>query len=277
MFDHAIRRLPRPQDVAHLNTQQLRDTFLVTDLFVPGELRGVFTDMDRFVVGGAVPIQPVTLENHKETGRSFFLERRELGTLNLGGPGLIHADGKSFTLDRLDCAYLPMGTQSVVFESQQPKNPARFYWLSCPAHAAHPAAMMKTKDAAPVALGSQATSNQRTIYKYIHAGGIASCQLVLGFTELAEGSVWNSFPPHTHNRRVEVYLYFDLGGKIVMHFMGEPSETRHLIMHNEQAVLAPAWSLHAGCGTGNYRFIWGMAGENQTFNDMDAVNPVDLR
>ncbi len=260
-----------------MNTQQLREAFLVADLFAPGELRGVFTDMDRFVVGGAVPLQPLELANHKETGRAYFLERRELGAINIGGPGIIHADSKSFALERLDCAYLPMGTRSVVFESVAPNNPARFYWLSCPAHAACPAAMMKSNEAAPVTLGSQATSNQRTIYKYIHTGGMASCQLVLGFTALAEGSVWNSFPPHTHNRRVEVYFYFDLGEKIVMHFMGEPAETRHLILHEQQAVLAPAWSLHAGCGTGNYRFVWGMAGENQTFDDMDAVRPTDLR
>jgi 4-deoxy-L-threo-5-hexosulose-uronate ketol-isomerase len=277
MFSDAIRRMPRPQDVVLMNTEQLRETFLVPGLFAPGELRGVFTDLDRLVVGGVVPLQPVELANHKETGRAFFLERRELGTINIGGPGVVHADGKSFALDRLDCAYLPMGTRSVTFESADAKNPARFYWLSCPAHAAHPATMMKSKDAAPVALGSTAGANQRTIRKYIHAGGIQSCQLVMGFTELAEGSVWNTFPPHTHNRRTEIYVYFDLAEKVLVHLMGEPAQTRHLFVQNEQVVLSPAWSIHSGCGTGNYRFIWGMAGENQTFDDMDGIKPADLR
>ena len=277
MLTDAIRRMPRPQDVALMNTQQLRDAFLATDLFDAGQLRGVFTDLDRLVVGGVMPLKPLELPNHKETGRAFFLERRELGTINVGGPGVVNADGKSFALDRLDCAYLPMGTRSVIFESQDAKHPAKFYFLSCPAHAAHPAALMKQKDATPVALGSQANANQRTIRKYIHTGGIPSCQLVMGFTELAEGSVWNSFPPHTHNRRAEIYFYFDLGDKVLVHLMGEPAATRHLFMHNEQVALSPDWSIHCGCGTGNYRFIWGMAGENQTFDDMDAVAPANLR
>ncbi len=260
-----------------MNTQQLRETFLVTDLFVPGQLNGVFTDLDRLVVGGATPIKPLELPNHKETGRGFFLERRELGAINVGGPGTVRADGKSFALDRLDCIYLPMGTKSVVFESADPKNPAKFYFLSCPAHASQPAAVMKYKDATPVSLGSQASANQRTIRKYIHSGGIQSCQLVMGFTELAEGSVWNTFPPHTHNRRTEIYFYFDLGDQVLVHLMGEPTATRHLFMHNEQVALSPAWSIHSGCGAGNYRFVWGMAGENQTFDDMDGAKPADLR
>jgi len=269
--------MPRPQDVALMDTQQLRDTFLVADLFSPGQLNGVFTDLDRLLVGGAMPLKPLEMPNHKETGRAFFLERRELGTLNVGGPGVVHADGKSFPLGRLDCAYVPMGTRSLAFESADAKNPAKFYFLSCPAHAALPAASMRQKDATPVALGTQASANQRTIYKYIHAGGIQSCQLVMGFTELAEGSVWNSFPPHTHARRVEIYFYFDLADRILVHLMGEPAQTRHLFMHNEQVALSPSWSIHAGCGFGNYRFSWGMAGENQTFDDMDGVKPPDMR
>jgi 4-deoxy-L-threo-5-hexosulose-uronate ketol-isomerase len=277
MFENTIRRMPRPQDMAGLTTQQLRDTFAVTNLFTPSELRGVFTDLDRLVVGGAMPLQPVELPNHKETGRAFFLERRELGAINVGGPGAVQAHGKTFSLDRLDCVYLPMGTKSVIFESQDPKNPAKFYFLSCPAHAAHPAATMKPKDASPVPLGSQAAANQRTIYKYIHTGGIQSCQLVMGFTALAEGNMWNSFPPHTHWRRTEIYFYFDLGENVLAHFMGEPQQTRHLFLHNEEAALSPNWSVHCGCGTGNYKFIWGMAGENQTFDDMDGVKPLDLR
>ena len=261
-----------------MTTAQLRDNFLVTGLFKAGELSAKFTDLDRLVVGGAMPTsKPLELPNHKETGRAFFLERRELGAINVGGAGKIIADGKTFALEKLDCAYLPMGTKSVSFVSDDAKNPAKFYILSCPAHAAHPATMMKSKDATPVALGTQETANKRTIYKFIHQGGIQSCQLVMGLTALEEGSVWNSFPPHTHWRRTEIYLYFDLGEKIVSHFVGEPQETRHVFAHNEDAALSPNWSIHCGCGTGNYKFIWGMAGENQVFDDMDAVKPQDLR
>jgi 4-deoxy-L-threo-5-hexosulose-uronate ketol-isomerase len=245
MFENIIRRMPRPQDVPRLNTQELRDTFHITNLFAPGGLRGTFTDLDRLVVGGIMPVRPVELPNHKETGRAFFLERRELGALNVGGPGAVHADGRTFAADRLDCVYLPMGTKSVTFESQDAKKPA--------------------------------TANKRTIYKYIHSGGMQSCQLVMGFTALEEGSVWNSFPPHTHWRRTEVYFYFDLGENVLTHFLGEPQQTRHLFLHNEEVALSPNWSIHCGCGTGNYKFIWGMAGENQTFDDMDGVKPVDLR
>ncbi|MBU6408849.1 MAG: 5-dehydro-4-deoxy-D-glucuronate isomerase [Verrucomicrobia bacterium] len=277
MFENTIRRTPRPQDVARMTTQELRETFLIHDLFKPGELRANFTDLDRLVVGGVMPSKPIELPNHRETGRAFFLERRELGAINVGGAGSVHVDGKMFALERLDCVYAPMGAKSVVFESQDPRQPARFYFLSCPAHGAHPAAMMKQKDASPVALGSGAAANKRTIYKFIHQGGIQSCQLVMGFTALEEGSVWNSFPPHVHWRRTEIYFYFDLGDNVLAHFMGEPEATRHLFMHNEDAVLSPNWSIHCGCGSGNYKFIWGMAGENQVFDDMDGVKPLDLR
>jgi 4-deoxy-L-threo-5-hexosulose-uronate ketol-isomerase len=277
MLENTIRRMPRPQDVAAMSTQELRDTFQITSLFAPGELRGMFTDLDRLMVGGVTPLKPVELPNHKETGRVSFLERRELGAINIGGPGVVHVDGKNFSTERLDCVYAPMGTKSVVFESSDAKNPAKFYLLSCPAHAPHPAAIMKHKEATPVPLGSQATANQRTIYKFIHQGGIQSCQLVMGLTDLAEGNVWNSFPPHTHWRRTEVYLYFDLGEKVLAHFLGEPQRTRHLFLHNEEVALSPNWSIHCGCGSGNYKFIWGMAGENQVFDDMDAVKLLDLR
>jgi len=278
MFENSIRRMPRAQDIARMNTQELRDTFLISNLFAPGELRGQFTDLDRLVVGGIMPsARPVELPKHKETGRAFFLERRELGAINIGGAGKVVADGKTFALERLDCVYVPMGTKQVSFESSDAKDPAKFYFLSCPAHSAHPATMMKSKDATPVNLGAQETSNKRTIYKFIHQGGIQSCQLVMGFTELAEGNVWNSFPPHTHWRRTEIYFYFDLGEKVLSHFFGEPQETRHLFLHNEEVALSPNWSMHFGVGTGNYKFIWGMAGENQVFDDMDAVKPSELR
>jgi 4-deoxy-L-threo-5-hexosulose-uronate ketol-isomerase len=278
MFESTIRRMPRPQDVAGMTTQELRDTFLLTGLFAPGQLTGTFTDLDRLVVGGVMPAgKAVELPNHRETGRAFFLEHREFGAINIGGAGAVHADGKTFSTDHLDCVYLPMGTKLVAFESKDAGNPAKFYFLSCPAHAAHPAAMMKPKDASPVPLGAQATANKRTIYKYIHQGGIQSCQLVMGFTALEEGNVWNSIPPHTHWRRTEIYFYFDLGANVLTHFMGEPQQTRHLFLHNEEVALSPNWSIHCGCGTGNYKFIWGMAGENQVFDDMDVVMPPDLR
>jgi 4-deoxy-L-threo-5-hexosulose-uronate ketol-isomerase len=278
MFENTIRRTTRPQDLIGMSTQQLRDTFHVTNLFVPGELHGYFTDLDRLVVGGVMPEgKPVELPNHKETGRAFFLERRELGAINVGGAGRVIADGKSFALDKSDCVYLPMGTKQVSFESADAKNPAKFYFLSCPAHAAHPARMMKSTEATPVNLGAQETANKRTIYKFIHQGGIQSCQLVMGLTALEPGSVWNSFPPHTHWRRTEIYFYFDLGAQVLSHFFGEPQETRHLFLHNDEAALSPNWSMHFGVGSGNYKFIWGMAGENQVFDDMDAVKPADLR
>jgi 4-deoxy-L-threo-5-hexosulose-uronate ketol-isomerase len=278
MFENTIRRTPRPQDVAGMSTQDLREAFQIAGLFAPGELRGHFTDLDRLVVGGAMPVnKPIELANHKETGRAFFLERRELGAINVGGAGKVLADGQSFLLEKLDCVYLPVGTKQVSFESNDAKNLAKFYFLSCPAHAAHPAAMMKAEDAAPVNLGAAETANKRTIYKFIHPGGIQSCQLVMGLTELADGNVWNSFPPHTHWRRTEIYFYFDLGAQILAHFFGEPQETRHLFLHNEEVALSPNWSMHFGVGSGNYKFIWGMAGENQVFDDMDAVKPLDLR
>jgi 4-deoxy-L-threo-5-hexosulose-uronate ketol-isomerase len=278
MLESSIRRTPRPQDLIGMSPQELRATFQITNLFVPGEITGHFTDLDRLVVGGAMPTaKPIELPNHNETGRAFFLERRELGAINIGGAGKIVADGKAFSLEKLDCVYLPMGTKKVSFEGNDGEKPAKFYFLSCPAHAAHPAAMMKASEAAPVNLGGQETANQRTIYKFIHQGGIQSCQLVMGLTALEPGNVWNSFPPHTHWRRTEIYFYFDLGEKILAHFLGEPSATRHVFLHNEEVALSPNWSTHFGCGMGNYKFIWGMAGENQAFDDMDAVKPVDLR
>lgn len=261
-----------------MTTAELREAFYVPSLYVPGQIRLRFTDLDRFVVGGAVPAdRPLVLENHKETGRSFFLERRELGALNTGGSGSVTVDGKSFPVEPEACIYVGMGAKQVSFASTDAANPAKFFILSCPAHAAFPTAVATAKDANTIPLGSPESANQRVIRQYIHEKGIQSCQLVMGYTELAEGSVWNSFPPHTHNRRTEIYFYFDLGERVLAHFMGEPQATRHLFLHDEEAVLSPSWSIHCGCGQGSYKFIWGMAGENQRFDDMDAVNPLDLR
>jgi 4-deoxy-L-threo-5-hexosulose-uronate ketol-isomerase len=261
-----------------MTTEELRVNFLLTGLFSPGEVNGVFTDLDRLVAGGIVPSrEPVELPNHRETGRPFFLEQRELGAINTGGPGAAHIDGKTLAVDSLAGVYVGAGARNVAFESKDPDRPTKFFFLSCPAHAAFPSAVMTRSEAATAALGSQAGANQRVIRKYIHPGGIRSCQLVMGYTELAEGSVWNTFPPHTHHRRSEVYFYFDLGERVLVHFLGEPAATRHLFIQNEQGALSPSWSIHAGCGSGSYKFIWGMAGENQNFDDMDPVKPGDLR
>ena len=261
-----------------MTTFELRDTFLISGLCVAGQIKLQLTDLDRFFVGGAVPITvSLSLENHKETGRAFFLERRELGAINTGGSGTVTVDGKVFSVEPEACIYVGMGAREVQFASNDAKNPAKFFILSCPAHAAFPPAVATKQDANTIPLGTPAAANQRVIRQYIHEKGIQSCQLVMGYTELAEGSVWNTFPPHTHNRRTEIYFYFNLGERIVSHFMGEPQATRHLFVHDEEAVLSPPWSIHCGCGQGNYKFIWGMAGENQRFDDMDAVKPLDLR
>ena len=278
MFEPLVRRMPRQDAVAGMTTQELREAFLMENVFAPGRGRGAFTDLDRMVVGGVIPVSgPVALSNHAETGRSFFLEKRELGAINLGGPGAVRADGTLLAAEPMSCVYAGAGTRDLEFESRDPSNPARFFFLSCPAHAPLPAAVLRREEAATTPMGSQESANKRVIRKYIHEGGIRSCQLVLGYTELAEGSVWNSFPPHTHSRRSEVYFYFNLGDRVLAHFMGRPDATRHLFVHNEQAVLSPSWSIHCGCGTGSYSFIWGMAGENQVFDDMDAVKPADLK
>lgn len=261
-----------------MTPEELRESFLVPRIYQPGGLQGLFTDLDRLVVAGAMPgATPVEWPNHRETGRGSFLERRELGAINTGGPGEVCVDGQTFPVAALGCIYVGMGTRQVTFASTDPEQPAKFFILSCPAHAEFPTGVATREDATVIALGSQASANQRVIRQYIHETGMRSCQLVMGYTELAEGNVWNTFPPHTHNRRSEIYFYFDLDERVLAHFMGEPAATRHLFIRNEQAVLSPPWSIHAGCGQGHYKFIWGMAGENQTFTDMDAVNPADLR
>jgi 4-deoxy-L-threo-5-hexosulose-uronate ketol-isomerase len=245
-----------------------------------GKVVMTFTDLDRMAVGGVKPTgSAVTLENDRETGSDFFLARRELGVLHIGGGrGTVRVDGKAHEMNPLDCLYVSMGSKSVTFESADKSAPAKFFLMSCPAHGACPTTLVRKDEAKPIALGEQKTSNQRKIYQYIHQNGIKSAQLVMGFTELAEGNVWNSFPPHTHSRRTEIYFYFDLPKDgVVVHFLGRPDATKHMFVHNEQAVLSPSWSIHCGCGTGAYRFIWAMAGENQTFDDMDKLSPTELR
>ena len=256
-----------------MSGEAVRANFLV-DRVMLDHLAWVFTDLDRMALAGVAPGgKTINLENERQTGTDFFLQRRELGIINTGGSGVVRVDGKAYTLDEHDCLYVSMGAKSVSFEG----NGAKLFLLSCPAHREFPTTLIKKSDAKPLALGGQATANQRKIFQYIHPGGIKSCQLVMGFTELAEGSVWNTMPPHTHTRRTEIYYYFDLGPNIVSHFLGEPTNTRHVFVTNEQAVLSPSWSIHCGCGTAAYKFIWAMAGENQIFNDMDQVPALELR
>ncbi len=271
-----IRYSPNPKDYQRLNTDELRAAFLIESLFAPGKLELVYTDADRAIAGSAVPTNAaIELSADAELRAAYFCERRELGVLNIGGEGTVEVDGKTFPMAKLDCLYVGRGSQKISFTSRNANDPAAFFLLSYPAHTAYPTTHAQKKDATAVELGTLADANRRTIYKYIHAGGIKSCQLVMGFTQLQEGSVWNTMPAHTHTRRSEIYLYFDLTSKQrVMHFMGTPQQTRHLIVGNRQAIISPSWSIHSGCGTGAYTFCWAMGGENQAFDDMDPA-PVD--
>jgi 4-deoxy-L-threo-5-hexosulose-uronate ketol-isomerase len=256
-----------------MNTQALRENFLVQHLMQPGKIELVYSHYDRLIIGGAVPTTAaIFLPNEEELKANFFLERREMGIINVGGKGTVTADGVSFEIDKLECVYLGKGTKEVSFTSNAADAPAQFYILSLPAHHTYPSSMMTRAEASPVNLGDISTSNKRTIYKYIHNDGIQSCQLVMGLTTLETGSVWNSVPPHTHTRRMEAYFYFDVdAAQRVFHFMGEPQETRHLVVANHEAAISAPWSMHFGVGTGSYGFIWGMGGENKEFTDMDPV------
>ena len=268
-----IRFQSSPREVKGMNTQELRENFLVQHLMQANQIQLVYSHFDRVIVGGVMPVSnPVLLPNEAELRADYFLERREIGIINVGGAGSVEADGVVYELNKLDALYLGKGTRSVSFTSASADQPAQYFLLSAPAHHAYPNRRMQKDEAAPVHLGEKATSNERTIYKYIHQEGIQSCQLVMGLTVLKEGSVWNSVPPHTHTRRMEVYFYFDLPeAHRVFHLMGEPQETRHIVMANQEAVISPPWSVHCGPGTTNYGFIWAMAGENYTFTDMDPV------
>ncbi len=257
-----------------MTTDELRNAFVVEELFQPGKLELIYTNVDRAVIGGIVPLAaPLELKGGREMACTYFCERREVGIINLGGAGAIVVDGDTYEMAPRECLYIRRGSRGVLFSSASPENPAQFYLVSYPAHADYPTTKAGLKDANRLELGSIAEANRRTIYQYIRPGFIKSCQLVMGFTELHEGSVWNSFPPHTHNRRTEVYCYFDLvPNGAVMHFLGEANETRHVALREKQAVLSPAWSVHCGAGTGRYAFVWAMGGENQEFDDMDKCD-----
>ena len=268
-----IRFTQSPAETASMQTEALRTNFLISNLFKDNKINLTYTHYDRVIIAGVKPVnETVILPNPSELRAEYFLERREMGIINVGGKGKVIADGVTYTISKMDCLYLGKGTKEVSFISEEVKQPALFYILSAPAHNSYPAAICTKQDAQPVELGAVATSNKRTVYKYIHLEGIKSCQLVMGLTVLEEGSVWNSVPPHTHTRRMEVYFYFDLPEEHrVFHFMGEPQSTKHIVMANHEATISAPWSTHFGCGTSNYGFIWGMAGENLVYTDMDPA------
>ncbi len=274
-----IRNAIHPEHAVLLDTSELREQFLIQKLFMPDEAKLVYSYYDRLIVGGVCPVSPLKLTvDEKVIGASFLLERRELGVINVGAAGVVTIDGESFDMSPKDGLYIGMGAENLEFSSSDKNNPARFYLNCAPAHTHYPTSKVTFSEAEPIEMGEMAQSNKRTIRKYIHADGVKSCQLVMGMTTLETGSIWNTMPVHTHQRRIEAYFYFGLpDDQIVFHFMGEPSETRHIIVRNEEAVLSPSWSIHSGAGTCSYTFIWGMVGENQTFTDMDAVPMNELK
>ena len=268
-----VRFATNPEAVKHCDTQQLREEFLIQDLFRPDEVKLVYSHIDRIITGSAVPeTKALSLDAADELRAKYFLERRELGLINVGGPGRVTVDGTVYSLRRKDGMYVGRGAREVRFESDDRQNPAKFYLNCAPAHTAYPTRLIKPEECQQVELGTLEESNHRVICKYILPGQVESCQLVMGMTSLKPGSVWNTMPCHTHDRRMEVYLYFDLPeDAVVMHFMGEPTETRHVVMRNLEAIISPSFSIHAAAGTRAYTFIWGMVGENQDFGDMDHV------
>lgn len=274
-----VRYASHYEDVKHYDTSELRKHFLIENLFTPGKLYMVYSHVDRIIVAGAVPTdKPLYLEASKELGSNYFLERREMGIINIGGTGIVNLDGERYELNNSDGLYVGMGIKEVSFESLDANNPAKFYINSATAHKSYPTVKIGLDQANKVKAGTDEECNKRTINQYVHPAVCQSCQLVMGMTILEPGSIWNTMPCHTHDRRMEVYLYFNMDeDNVVFHFMGTPNETRHIVVKNEQAVIAPSWSIHSGVGTKNYTFIWGMVGENQTFTDMDEIPTKDLR
>lgn len=274
-----IRYSSHYEDVKKYDTTDLRRHFLIEDLFIKGEIKMVYSHIDRIIIAAAVPAEkPLFLEASKELGCNYFLERREMGVINIGGAGIVTLDGKKYDLNSRDGLYVGMEVKEVSFESLDAAKPAKFYINSGTAHRSYPTVKIGLDKANKVYSGSAEECNKRTINQYVHPAVCESCQLVMGMTILEPGSIWNTMPCHTHERRMEVYLYFDMDDdSVVFHLMGKPEETRHIVMKNEQAVISPSWSIHSGVGTKNYTFIWGMVGENQTFTDMDAVSTSSLR
>ena len=278
-MDLDIRYASHPDDVKHYDTERLRKHFLIASLFAADQVQMTYSHVDRIMVGGIMPVvQSLGLEAGKAMGGDFFFERREAGVINVGGKGSITVDGERFELDKRDGLYIGMGVKEIRFASAAAAEPARFYFNSAPAHRPYPNVKIEIARANPLKLGEDETCNKRTIYQYVHPAVCQSCQLVMGLTILEPGSVWNTMPCHTHERRMEVYFYFDMDADSrVIHLMGQAEETRHIVVANEQAVISPSWSIHAGAGTSHYTFIWGMAGENQAFDDMDHLSPAGLK
>jgi len=268
--------LPGPAEARRMDTAELRDRFLLGGLFIPGAVTLRFVDLDRVVIGAAVPMDaPLALDAPPEMAAEYFAERRELGVLNVGGAGSVTVDGRRYAMAFRDGLYVGRGSREISFASDDAANPARFYLVSYPAHAAHPTTHVAERDAEATELGTAAQANRRILRKYFHPNGIRTAQLVMGVTELLEGSVWNTMPAHTHARRTEVYLYFGVpADSFVVHLMGEPEQTRHLVVRDGEVALSPGWSIHSGCGTSAYTFCWAMGGENQVFADMQGV-PMD--
>ncbi|MFV0361697.1 MAG: 5-dehydro-4-deoxy-D-glucuronate isomerase [Suipraeoptans sp.] len=280
-----LRTAASPRDVKHYTTDRIREEFLIENVFISGKIKLVYSHIDRIITGSATPTsEELVLTAGDELRAEYFLERREMGTINIGGDGYVIVDGKKYNVLHKDGMYIGKGKRDIVFGSEDVGNPAKFYINSAPAHMTYPTVLIKRegtpsedtviiKDENKVELGSLETSNHRILNKYILPGQVESCQLEMGMTALEVGSVWNTMPAHTHDRRMEVYMYFELPeDAFVMHYMGEPNETRHIVMRNEQAVISPSWSIHSGSGSRNYTFIWGMVGENQDFDDMDAID-----
>lgn len=273
------RNSPDQERFELMNTTEIRESFLIENLFAPDKVCMIYSDVDRVIVGSAVPTEKaLSLEAGKELAAEYFAKRREVGVINIGGDGVVTVDGKQYAMEKFDALYIGRGSKDIRFTSVKPDDPALFYIISYPAHKEYPTLHAPISHAEPLNLGNEKESNKRTVYKYIHPDGIKSSQLVMGCTKLEEGSVWNTMPAHTHNRRSEVYLYFDMDDTaVVFHFIGDPVETRHIVVKNRQAVLSPSWSIHSGCGTSNYSFIWAMGGENQDFGDMDGISPVEMK
>ncbi len=273
MITLVMRHPPDPAAFARMTTTELRDAFLIEDLFVLGKVKYVFSHVDRAVIGAAVPVRAaVPLRPCTQLASEYFTQRRELGVINIGGAGLIRVDGQAICLAMKEALYIGRGNREITFSSVDSGHPAQFYFVSYPAHTDHPCAKTDKAQAQSMEMGSSPGANRRTIHRLIQPAGVQSCQLTMGFTELAEGSVWNTLPPHTHSRRSEIYLYFDLPEDgVVLHCMGEPWETRHILVRDHQAVVSPDWSVHFGAGSTNYSFVWAMGGENQEFTDMDVV------
>lgn len=274
-----VRYSPDLVRFSTMTTEEIRENFLIENLFRPDVIEMVYSDVDRAIVGSAVPVsKALSLTSADELRAEYFCQRRELGVLNIGGAGIVMVDSHSYNLENRDCLYIGRGSKEVIFSSNDSAEPAKFYLLSYPAHKEYPTTLIKTEQANQVHLGSIEQSNKRTIYQFIHANGVKSCQLVMGFTRLEQNCVWNTMPPHTHQRRMEVYMYFDIPQNArVFHLIGKPDETRHIVLQNGQAVISPSWSIHSGVGTSAYCFCWGMGGENQAFDDMDNLTMDQIR